>query len=275
MKPGIYDHMPNAEYHGADGISKSGLDLIARSPAHYKYAQDHQRESTDSMDKGSLVHDLVLEPNHVDERYAVMPASIKQRRGKEYEAFKASAGERKILTAPQMEEGRRIAQAVHTNPVAMEIITRATGEGYIEQSVFAEDFGTGMLCKCRPDIRIGNRLYDLKTTRNAAGRSFAYSARNFRYHVQAAFYMDVCRWAGIEVDHFGFIAVDTDVMPYQCTVFHDLSPGSMEQGRGLYTADLSLYAQCMESGEWPGYPDEYQILDVSGYAYDELDMEAE
>lgn len=272
MEAGIYDDLGNAEYHGADGISKSGLDLIARSPAHYKYAQDHPQESTDSMDKGTLVHTLVLEPGQVDEQYAVMPSTIKQRRGKEYEAFKASAGDRHILTASQMNEAQRIASAVRANPVAVRIIE---GADAIEQSVFAEEFETGVLCKCRPDIRTNSRLYDLKTTRNSAGRSFAHSARNFRYHVQAAFYLDVCRWAGIDVDKFGFIAVDTDVMPYQCTVFHSMSDGTMDQGRGLYLSDLKTYAQCVETGEWPGYPDEYDVLDIAGYAFDYNDLETE
>lgn len=266
MIPGIYDDLSNADYHAADGISKSGLDLMAKSPAHYLWAKEHGRETTPNMQKGSLVHALVLEPQTVADLYAVMPPTIKQRRGKEYDAWLLTVGNREIVTAHQMEDAQTIAGAVRANPVAMRILENADA---IEQSIFAEDFETGALCKVRPDIRSGAALYDLKTTQNAAGRSFSYSARNYRYHVQAGFYLDVALWAGLELDHFGFIAVDTADRPYQCTVFHRLAEEALEAGRAEYRADLNLYARCLETGEWPGYPSEYDVLTLAGYAYDE------
>ena len=39
MKPGIYIGLANEQYHAAEGISKSGLDLIARSPYLYRHRQ--------------------------------------------------------------------------------------------------------------------------------------------------------------------------------------------------------------------------------------------
>jgi len=271
---GIHDTMSSAEYHGdRNAISKSGLDLIHKSPAHLRYALDHpeERSETPAMQKGSLVHSLVLEPDKMAETYAVMPPTIKQRRGKEYEAFKASAGDRIIITADFKAEAQRIADAVLSNPVAHEIVQKAE---YIEQSIFAEEFETGVLCKCRPDIRIGSHIYDLKTTSNAHQRSFSHSARNFRYHVQAAFYSDVCKWAGIEVEAFGFIAVDTQDMPYQCVVYHHMDTDAIQRGQAEYMDDLRRYAECLESGEWPGYPNEHEFLSLAGYAYDSMDLEA-
>lgn len=265
---GIHDTMTGTEYHSTGGISKSGLDLIAKSPAHYRFALDHPREETPAMQKGSLVHAMVLEPQSVSELYAVMPPSIKQKRGKEWEAFKASAGDRTVLTADQHTDAKRIAEAVMSNPVALQILEEAEA---IEQSVFAKEFETGVLCKARPDIRVGDHLYDLKTTSNANARSFSYSARQYRYHVQAAFYLDVCRWAGIEVERFGFIAVDTQDRPYQCTVFHELADDDVEKGRAEYMENLRTYAQCLEADDWPGYPEEYQVLTLAGYAYDEYE----
>lgn len=264
--------MNNSEYHAdRTAISKSGLDLINKSPAHYKYWLDHARDETAAMQKGTLVHTLALEPETVRDAYAVMPADIKQRRGKAYDEFAADAGSRIILTLSQMDEAKRIVDAVERNPVARKIIAEAQG---IEESVFAEDFGTGIKCKCRPDIRYGNTLYDLKTTRNANGRSFGYSVRSYRYHVQAAFYLDVCQWAGVDVNQFGFIAVDSDAMPYQCTVFHRLEDKALEMGREEYRQNLDTFAECIKSGEWPGYPQEYDELSMAGYAYDLDELQA-
>lgn len=263
--------MNNEEYHAdRTAISKSGLDLIAKSPAHFRYWMDHSREATPAMQKGTLIHTMALEPEKVRDQYAVLPPSIKQRRGKEYETFLAEVGERAVLTGAQMEDAKRIVSAVEANPVARKIIADATD---IERSVFAEDFETGIKCKCRPDIIAGSRIYDLKTSRNAASRSFAASVRSYRYHVQARFYLDVCQWGGIEVSQFGFIVVDTDSMPYQCTVYHSLASEALSDGLDLYREDLRTYAKCLETGEWPGYPEEYDVLSLSGHAWDQDEIE--
>lgn len=264
----IHETMSNREYHSTEAVGKSDLDLVSKSPAHYRFAKDHPelRSETPAMTKGTLVHALVLEPEKVGEWYAVMPEAIKQRRGKEWEAFKASAGDRAILKADEYADAQRIAEAVTSNPVALQILEEADA---FERSIFAEEFETGLLCKCRPDILMGGHIYDLKTTSNASARSFSYSARQYRYHVQAAFYIDVCRWAGLDVDRFGFIAVDTQDRPYQCVVYEQLTQDAIEQGHEAYMADLRRLAECTETGTWPGYPECYQYLSLAGYAFDE------
>lgn len=64
MRPGIYDGISNADYHGGPGISKTGLDILHRSPAHLKAARDFQGEKkeTKAMFTGKALHALVLEP---------------------------------------------------------------------------------------------------------------------------------------------------------------------------------------------------------------------
>lgn len=64
MKPGVYPGIPNAEYHNGPGVSKSGLDLVARSPMHYKAVRDSEasREPTPAQAIGTAIHALILEP---------------------------------------------------------------------------------------------------------------------------------------------------------------------------------------------------------------------
>lgn len=65
MKPGVYAGIPNADYHGGPGISKSGLDLIHRSPMHYHAvvtAANDNHESTVAQALGTAAHALILEP---------------------------------------------------------------------------------------------------------------------------------------------------------------------------------------------------------------------
>lgn len=65
MKPGVYAGISNADYHGGPGISKSGLDLIHRSPMHYHAvvtAANDNHESTVAQALGTAAHALILEP---------------------------------------------------------------------------------------------------------------------------------------------------------------------------------------------------------------------
>lgn len=212
------------------------------------------------MKKGSLTHLLTLEPELFDSEYVLLPDEIKVRRGKAYDEFAAAVGNREILTAAEFEDGKRIATAVRSNPEALKIIENATG---IEQSFFSEDFATGVKTKCRPDVLLGEHIYDLKTTRNAHIRSFISAIKSYRYNVQAAFYTDVCRSVGQDIQNFGFIVVDTETMPYQCTVFHRLSQEAIDAGRAEYQADLEVYARCLETNEWPGYPESYDEIGLT------------
>lgn len=64
MKPGVYEGIPNAEYHSGPGISKSGLDLIHRSPLHYHavVTAENDRVPTPAQELGTAAHALILEP---------------------------------------------------------------------------------------------------------------------------------------------------------------------------------------------------------------------
>ncbi|QKN87938.1 putative exonuclease [Acinetobacter phage vB_AbaP_Alexa] len=64
MEPGIYDNITNHDYHKGPGISKSGLDLIAQSPAHYYHAVNaaNDNEPTAAQAFGTAFHTLLLEP---------------------------------------------------------------------------------------------------------------------------------------------------------------------------------------------------------------------
>lgn len=73
MKPGVYADIPNAEYHKGPGISKSGLDLIHRSPMHYKAVIDsaNDNQATAAQAIGTAAHALILEPEEFVKDYCL------------------------------------------------------------------------------------------------------------------------------------------------------------------------------------------------------------
>lgn len=73
MKPGIYADISNADYHGGAGVSKSGLDLVRRSPMHYKAVRDaaNDNEPTPAQAIGTAAHSIILEPKEFAKEYCL------------------------------------------------------------------------------------------------------------------------------------------------------------------------------------------------------------
>lgn len=73
MKPGIYDGISNAEYHGGPGVSKSGLDLIRRSPMHFKAVRMAANDNvpTPAQAIGTAAHSIILEPKEFAKEYCL------------------------------------------------------------------------------------------------------------------------------------------------------------------------------------------------------------
>lgn len=73
MRPGIYDGISNADYHGGEGVSKSGLDIISRSPLHMKFVMDaaNDNQPTAAQRIGSAAHARILEPELFAQEYCL------------------------------------------------------------------------------------------------------------------------------------------------------------------------------------------------------------
>jgi hypothetical protein len=257
MKAGIKKTMSNDDYHASEGISKSGLDLIAQSPLHYwaKYLdpQREAREPTPAMRLGTAIHTAVLEPDRFAKEFRVAP--IVDRRTKDgkatWEAFTARCEEsgHQVISASDYDICRRITDRVRSHPTAQMLLDT----GSAEQSAFWVDEETGVLCKCRPDWLTRNVILDLKSTTDASPQAFQRSAWSYRYHVQAAWYLDgIAATTGKPRDAFVFAAFEKD-QPFACA-FYYADDAMIEAGRTEYRRLLRVYADCLKSNDWPGYP---------------------
>jgi PDDEXK-like domain of unknown function (DUF3799) len=261
MNNGIYT-MSFADYQKADGVSKSMLDRLHPTPAHFR----REVEETRPMVIGRMFHAFVLE-QHRD--YYVKPADVDFRtaRGK---AWKEEHTHFPIITPEEEEMLTQMCASVRYNPFAGIALAHAK----TEQSVFVKDQHTGLQLKCRIDIVPMAKkfpqaipLIDIKTCQSAAKADFAKEIHNRRYHAQAAYYLDC--YNALNIDHrtsFIFIAVEKEP-PYAVAIY-DLDDISIEQGRKEYRRDLNVYKMCIESNTWPGYPTHAEMIQLPAYAID-------
>lgn len=251
--------MTNAEYHASGAVSKSILDMVHKSPAYYRYRMDNQREQTDSMLLGSVVHKLVLEPYDFAAEFAVCPECDRRtKEGKEaYKSFLDAVGEGvTAVPAATYQTAKAMAEAVKAHPIAAKLLS----SGKPEESFFWEQ--DNIKCSCRPDwLRDDGIVVDLKTTKNASPDAFQKDAYNFRYYVQAWWYLHGLKQCGINAENFIFIAVE-NVAPYTVCVYaaDDLY---YKLGEIEATEDFQTYKECMESGIWYGYEKQPEIHSLS------------
>lgn len=270
MKPGIYPDILNEDYHAGPGISASGLKLIAeRSPLHYWSAyldpKREPRKTTPAMILGTAIHAAVLEPDTFGERF--YPAPDVDRRTKEgkmlYETAFGIAAEQNatLISAADFEAALKIQNSCRQHPLAQAIFD----EGAAEQSVFWIDPETEVLCKCRPDWLMPGAILDVKSAEDASEEKFKTSAYNYRYHLQAAFYMDGMAAAWGEMpEAFMFLAHEKTAPWASAYYFAD---GEMiDAGRAEYRKALRLYADCLSSDKWPGYSQQLQPLGLPRWA---------
>ena len=215
------------------------------------------------MELGTAVHMAVLEPELFLETYTTAPAVSKTTKAGKEAWAEAEATGKKLLKSEELDQIDRMHQSLLSHPGARKALKSA---GKAEQSIFATDSATGLEMKCRPDyLTDSGWVIDLKTTTDASAESFARSAANFRYHVQAAWYMHVIQTAtGERPKGFVFLAVEKSA-PYAVQVFK-ASPELIEAGQQQAAADLQRIAECKqtytENKPWPGYPETATVLNL-------------
>jgi len=252
--------MPADVYHAHDSISNTGLKLMMRSPAHYKYS-DVKDKSTRFKVAGSALHMACLEPHIFYDTYVLLRSS-ENRMSREYKEAKKEFGEEFVLVKPEIEKIEGMAKSLSKSRIYSCIDNYNCDK---ELSGFAIDPETGLMCRHRFDAIIDGIAIDLKTTTDARPHAFSKKILDFGYHIQAAFYADQHRWiTGDDIEKFIFAAIETSA-PYAVKIY-ELEQESIEAGRKKYRQALNEYAQCKATDTWPAYDQEIETIGIPQWA---------
>lgn len=260
----IIENMPSADYFAIEAASNSGLKLVMRSPAHFRYREPEDFD-TRAKQIGTALHAALLEPEHFASHYLV--AAVDDRRLAEYKGLAKDVGGDRVLT---MSEHRRILdmqESLYRNKRASKLMQ---SPGRRELSVFTKDPITGVDVKCRFDFKgDGMTAADLKKCQDARGSEFVKVISSYGYYMQVAFYIDMWKWeTGETIKEFPIIALE-EKAPHGC-ICHDLDEVALMLGRKHYREALNTYAECLEKGVWPNYADDSEVTSVTSWMAEEL-----
>ena len=262
--PGVYGGIPAKQYFAAHGVSKSDLDNIRPTPAHfraYKKAQAAELEKpTEAQILGTLFHSSILEPETL--KFYTKPEGMNFTT-KEGKAWKADHYDLPIVKVEDAEALIGMRESVHSNSLVRKLLDR----GKPEQCVFVEH-SLGMMRRCRMDLltedESGPLVVDFKSTKDVAG--FDKDCFDYRYYVQDAYYSDALQDA-IFADGVRFLFVVVEkTSPFSVRVV-ELDKAAKNLGRAHYEQDLQVYAECVAADKWPGYEEKVETISLPRYAF--------
>lgn len=221
LTPGLHPNVAEKVYREDPGLNASVVKHgvgEGSSIAAMNWARANPKEPTASMELGTALHSLVLEPETFLERHPVYRESKTKGEGAKtkWAAFQ-KANEGKVILDPEDETKLALMrESIMDHPYARLLVT---GKGERE-CVAIWNSDTGLRCKARIDFLNAERrvLVDLKTTCDASERAWARSAADFKYDVQAAWY----QWGFGKVTGqsctMAFVVVENSGM-HRCRVF--------------------------------------------------------
>lgn len=261
---GKFEGLTHEDYSAIPAINRGGLSLFQKSPAHYRYHRDHPEDKeTPSQVFGRLVHMAVLEPERWTHEVVV---SRKYGRTKDELAAKERFEEENDGKTIVAQDLYYQVEALRKAALRSELLRSALDEGEAEVSAVWQDPATRVDCKARFDLITHDSIFDLKTTADCL--EFPKSVWGYGYHLQAAWYMRGARAVGLQPLAFRFVAVEKEA-PFAVRHFH-ISPLALEIASKKIDDLLLSYAQCLEKDEWPGYPDEIELLEMPAWMAKDL-----
>ncbi len=260
-----------AELYHADRtrMSSSGVRKMLHSPRHFLTfwaGLDDEDQDKDHFRIGRAAHLMLLEPKKFRELYVVQPdfgamQSKTNRHARDVWRASQLPGA-VIVTQEELDDLVGMIEAVLEHPVASGMLK----DGKPECSLQWTDEETGVMCKGRPDYIVNDNngnihLIDFKTARDIRAGIFADDAYRMRYHVQLAFYHDgLVRALGRQPSTITIIAVEKKA-PFEAVVY-PLEDLWFERGQLAYKHALRLYRKCRDTGKWPRYQQNAQLLSM-------------
>lgn len=226
----------NDIYHSHDSISASGLKTIHKKSVYHLINQKFKE--TPAMALGTAVHQAILEPHDFHDIYHVIEKIDKRTKaGKEEYQKQIDLAKGKIIIEDDIHEIiKSILGDFRQNDLAQKYC-----KGEIELSHYTQYEGIDV--RVRPDVinHVSDFITDVKTCQDNSPQAFKRDVYNWGYHLQAAFYMDMCG-----INNFRFIACTTKY-PYTVEVY-TLDEKDIEFGRMAYKNAFKQWKKYLETG---------------------------
>lgn len=265
-----YADYPEQQYHELLALSSGKMGQLLDSAAHFRSSMQagYVNSTSPALRFGSIFHKAVLEGPEFLARYRVMPEfSGKGAKAAKAEWIEAHSGAIIIDSQEEMDQLSGMMESVMEHPVSSALLRGAENRKEIT-GLFNHE---GFRCKLRADIwRSDDVVVDLKTTACASENEFMKSAWNFRYPIQAAWYLNgASKISKRPVRTFAYIAVEK-TKPYPVAVY-TASAVFLTAGEKMIQMGLKRLNHALDTGFFGGYSQQAQELQLPPWGIRDLE----
>lgn len=280
---GVTENVPAADYHRSFGMTKSGLMMLHKSPAHfYHWLTSEPEPSTKAMSLGTVTHTLLFEPHKFDSETAIIPADAPSKPTKAmldakkpseetvakiawWAKFNEEVGDKTTISEAELEQAKSMVAAVRSHEDAIPLLDHPSAKAEVSISAVENVLGLEIPCKMRCDLLTedGKTIVDLKTCEDASQNGFQRTFLSYGYWMQAAHYIATARLAGIPVERFVFIAAEKN--PPYCVGLYSVKAEEFEKGFAIRKRLLEVYASCVATGKFPAYAKGFSNLTLPSW----------
>lgn len=246
-----------------DFDSGSDFKNALKSPRHYAFGKAEISDSTPSMNLGTMVHTMVLEPETFTEKYFVFkkqmypfpdrsPLLKENKEAKELAEAAVIAKGGMIVTEDLFDQAVGMATSIMANPTAYQMFKDCD---HREESIYVKlrISGVERKIRIRPDAYGPNFYISLKTTKDASPNGFEREANNYMYALSEALYYDILTQVMKSITQGYIVAVESSE-PYNCAIYDILQfPEFLDYGRWLYKRAVKIISETESTKHRQGY----------------------
>jgi len=243
-------------YEEAEGIRRSDLWVINKTPMHFLYHMNHREgKDTKALAFGIAAHMAILDVKQFTDSYLVFSDDIDRRTKAGREIFynimqRAAETGKTVITEEDFDTINEMRRAVALDPLANSLL-----EGKHEQEYYWVDDLTGEHCKCKVDCVTEYQgkpyIVDYKTTDSCEDGAFERAARKYGYQFQAGMYCEGL-FQNTFVEH-GFAFVAQEKKPPYASRVYICDSEWIRRGYDKFRELIGVYHYCKVSGDWYGY----------------------
>lgn len=284
-RPGIYD-LPAEEYHADPVVGGSLSSTGARKllppscPALFRWWADHAEPTKRVWDIGHAAHKLVL---GVGPELVRIPADEWRTNAIKDQVADVRKRGAVPLKPADWDRVHAMAEALRAHPFASKLfhaghdVGPGNHGGAAEQALIWRDEQTGVWRRALLDWlphwttdehRRPTRLIvpDYKSCRSAAPDAIERAVHEYQLHQQDAWYRDAVLALLPDLVEPALVFVFQETTEPHLVTVVELDSQTLRIGQRLNRRAIDLYAQCVESGRWPGYADDVTLVSLPPWA---------
>lgn len=264
----IYKNLTFEQYIELEGINQSSLKTLDKGSKYFKYKQE-DTETTKALEFGKLVDEYILTPKSFNEKYLIIEEQINKRtnKGKERLIDLAEESGKTIIIGNDADPLIGIKKSLYNHPIVSDFLRDF--EPQISLDWIDEEYN--IKCKARFDgvISMPDKIviFDLKTAKSAEKIPFTYSMFEYKYHIQAAFYMDGLKKNLKEDKIIEYVLIPVEKKPPYLCAAYSLKFDSSVIGVGVteYKNFLHKYKEEQKINKWDVNLNNNKIVSIDEY----------